>query len=185
MYKAIAILSFLILFGTLIFAQNTSKWSVELGTSYRVNKSDNLKGLGVLVSRKIAGDFWLQTGILYKNKKEEFESEIITGNKILVNDVELRLDYLSIPLMLRYNSNFFNIGLGTNYERYINSKDLSNNPLVETNLSFEDENKWYLSGYIGVPISITNNLEIEPGALFNYHSKQMFTDINLSFRYLF
>lgn len=61
-------------------------------------------------------------------------SELITGSYTLVNDVELRLNYLSMPLMLLCNCGLLNIGLGANCEGYIALKDLSNNPLVKTDL---------------------------------------------------
>ncbi len=87
--------------------------------------------------------------------------------------------------MLMYNSNFVNVGLGTYYERFLNSKDLSDNPFVKTTASPGDKSKWYLTGYLGYPVSITNNIHLEPGVLFNYANEKIFTDINLSFKYIF
>jgi len=185
MTRAIIIFLLSFLIQTITVAQDTSKWSVEVATSYRINRSENLKGIGALASRNIFGDFWLKSGILYKTRKENLEVEITTENFTLESDVELRLDYMSIPLMLIYKNNFFNLGLGTNYERYLGSKDLSDNPYLETTRTMKKKGKWLLTGYLGHPIFITNNLQIEPGVYFNYYPEKVFTDLNLSFRYLF
>jgi hypothetical protein len=185
MNKAIIFFFCSFLFQTISIAQETAKWNVEVAASYRVNKSENLKGLGALVSRKLTGDFWLKSGIIYKNQKENFETQITSDHYQLTYDVELRLDYITIPLMLMYNGGFLNLGLGTNYERFLSSKDLSDNPFLKSSLSPVDKNKWYLTGYIGYPVSVTNNIQIEPGVLFNYANERIFSDLNLSFKYIF
>ncbi len=174
-----------ILLHTMAYSQDIHKWAAELGTSYRINKSEHLKGVGILISRSVTGNFWLQSGVFYKKQIEEFKSEITTNNNTLMNDVKLRLDYLNIPLMLRYNSKFLSLGLGTNYERYMNSKDISDTDIVNTSLSIEEDNIWYISGYVGFPIPIFKNIQIEPGVMLNYHSEKTLTDINLAFKYLF
>lgn len=168
-----------------MIAQDVSKWTGEIAASYRLNNTENQKGFGALLSRSIKGAFWVQSGVVYKNQKEKFKTEIIIENTTIENDVELRLDYIRIPLMLMYNSKFLNLGLGTNYERFLGSKDQSNNPYSETSLSLKAKNKWYLTGYMGYPLPITNRIRIEPGMLFNYSSQRILTDTNLSLKYNF
>ncbi len=87
--------------------------------------------------------------------------------------------------MLMYNSNFVNIGLGTYYEEFLNSKDLSDNPYIETTASPGEKSKWYLTGSLGYPISIANQLQLEPGILFNLANERIYTNLKISLKYKF
>ncbi|RCW39268.1 PorT family protein [Marinilabilia salmonicolor] len=180
-----SLLSLTVTFAQSPATQSPTKWTVEVVTSCRINNNAKQKGFGALLSRNLSGNWWLQSGLIYKNHKDYVEINLTSVSYSFSYEAELRLNYISIPLMLFYNSNFVNVGLGTYYERFLNSKDLSDNPLSETTASPGEKSKWYLTGSLGYPISIGNRLQLEPGILFNLANEKIYKDLKISLKYKF
>ena len=126
--------------------------------------NDFRQGVGFTFERQMTTHLGFETGLFYRTDKNEF---ILTVNE--TNYLQsVTESYLSLPILLKYYSNFLNVSIGPSVDYFVGWRETSSNSNVKTT-SYKTSPRMNIGimGKISKAIVLTDHIILEPEIRFN------------------
>lgn len=133
-------------------------------TSELTRNNDFRMGLGFTFERQMTTHLGFETGLFYRTDKRE---SILTVNETSYL-MSLNECYLSLPLLVKFYSNFLNVSIGPSVDYFVGWRETSSHSNVKmTSFKIRPLMNVGIMGKISKTIVLTDKIILEPEIRFN------------------
>ena len=141
--------------------------SIGIGVNSEINSGNLRIGIGGVYEHQLTKHHGFELGLNYRNKRERFYYTIPT--LAMVNQlIDIREDYLSLPVLYKFYSNIVNVSTGLTFDYFVGWKNLTNLSNLEMT-SYSRDPKLFIGWAfkIGKSIPLSTKFYLEPEIQFN------------------
>ncbi len=147
------------------------------------SSSDFVIGVGGTFEKQFKKHFGFETGLYYR--AFELNGEVRT--ETYVYGYNIKEEYLSVPVLYKFNSSLLNFSVGPTFDIYLGWKQTNKN-YVSYRLDKYDVNKKFIVGLMGKiskSIDLTPKILLEPEIRYNpiFLNQRSFYGIGMAIKY--
>ena len=139
-------------------------------------------GAGFTFERQMTTHLGFETGLFYRTDKREFQLTFNETNYLQ----SLNECYLSLPILLKYYSNFLNVSIGPSLDYFVGWRETSSYSNVKfTSYKIRPRMTLGIMGKISKAIVLTDKIILEPEIRFNpvFKSDKYYAGIGIGLKY--